>query len=352
MSLKTYHAKRKFERTPEPKGLVHPGITQQRFVVQKHAATALHYDFRLEHKGVLLSWAVPKGPSLSPVERHLAQQTEDHPLEYRHFEGVIPAGYGAGTVMVWDEGTFEWVRRDKNHLSFVLHGHKLRGEFALVRLPRAGAKAWLLLKARDKFAGRAKDAVIKAAPNSVITGRSLEEIARGAPAKAAFVKKIPGARRTAMLRKLPIQKPTLIAQPFSDPEWLFEPKWDGFRGLAYISGKKSELLSRNQQDLLRYFPPLADLSGSLAAKRAVLDGEIVSIDKKGVSHFADLKEGQQENLFYVVFDLLYVDGYSLLNTPLEQRKAWLRALLRSISRKIACTASYAVRPRYRTLPLG
>lgn len=326
MSLKVYQAKRKFTKTPEPRGLVHPSANQRRFVIQKHDATALHYDLRLEHNGVMLSWAVPKGPSENPKERHLAAATEDHPLEYRHFEGIIPEGYGAGTVMVWDHGTFDWVNRAPDHISFILHGKKLRGEYALVRLPRAGAKSWLLLKKRDRFAN-SKASVLKREPNSVITGRSLEEIEQGAPAKAATIKKIPGIIRAKIPEKLSVQKPTLITQSFNDPEWIFEPKWDGFRGIAHIQGKKLRLQSRNQLDLLKYFPELKTIATAIAAKSAVLDGEIVSIDKKGVSHFVDLKVGRQENLFYVVFDLLYLDGYSLLSVPLETRKELLRALL-------------------------
>ncbi len=332
MSLKVYQAKRKFAKTPEPRGLVHPSANQRRFVIQKHDATALHYDLRLEHGGVMLSWAVPKGPSENPTERHLAAATEDHPLEYRHFEGIIPEGYGAGTVMVWDHGTFDWVNRATDHLSFILHGQKLHGEYALVRLPRAGARSWLLLKKRDQYAN-SKASILKREPNSVITGRSLEEIEKGAHAAAVALKNIPGVVRAKMPDKLAVQKPTLITQPFNDPEWIFEPKWDGFRGIAYIHRNKNQrdnkmqLRSRNQLDLLRTFPELKNIASAIAAKSAVLDGEIVSIDKKGVSHFVDLRAGRQENLFYVVFDLLYVDGYSLLNVPLQTRKELLRALL-------------------------
>ncbi|MFO0704869.1 MAG: DNA ligase D [Candidatus Andersenbacteria bacterium] len=335
MSLGRYHAKRRFEHTPEPRGVAYPSNTQ-RFVVQKHDATNLHYDLRLEHKGVLLSWAVPKGPSADPTVRHLAAQTEDHPLEYRHFEGVIPEGYGAGTVMVWDTGTFDWVERKRDHYSFILHGKKLRGEYALVKFARAGGKSWLLLKKRDHFAQRGS--LVTNQPNSVITGRSLAEIQKGQPAKNSFIKTLAGARYTGFPRAIPVMKPTLIAEPFSDPEWLFEIKWDGFRGIAYVqSGTTArsrggsghlKLISRNGLDLLERFPEVADVGSGLAARQAVVDGEIVALDTKGRSRFEGLKTGGKRSLLYYVFDLLYLDGYDLRNVPLLERKALLRAITR------------------------
>ncbi len=325
-SLKVYQQKRKFSSTPEPKGLA-LSSSQKRFVIQKHAANRLHYDLRLENHGVMLSWAVPKGPSENPKNKHLAAQTEDHPLEYRHFEGVIPEGYGAGTVMVWDQGTFEWVKKSKNHYSFVLAGEKLKGEYALVRLPKAGAKAWLLLKKKDKFASAAKK-IIDRLPNSVITGRSLNEIKKGSPAKKVTIRKITGAKLKAMPKKITVMKPTLISKSFNDPEWIFETKWDGFRGLALINGSKLDLRSRNWLDLKERFPELSDIKQAFAGKNVIADGEIVSLDSKGVSHFALLREDQpSRNLVYQVFDLLYLDGYDLRNTPLEERKALLRAIL-------------------------
>jgi bifunctional non-homologous end joining protein LigD len=326
-ALGRYHAKRRFTKTPEPKGLAF-ATSQQRFVVQKHHATQLHYDFRLEHKGVMLSWAVPKGPSDNPAEKHLAAHTEDHPLEYRHFEGIIPEGYGAGTVMIWDNGTFEWVRRGKDHYSFILHGQKMRGEYALVRLQRAGPKAWLMLKKKDRYARTGK-ALINRAPNSVITGRSLEEIKKGAPVKAAFIKKLPAARRAALPRSRFVtpMKPTLITKAFSDPEWIYEMKWDGFRGIAAIDSKKVTLKSRNEKDLFEYFPELKNIDDAFAARSVIIDGEAVSLDKKGVSRFSGLGlEERARNMRFEVFDLLYLDGFDLTGVPLEQRKALLRAI--------------------------
>jgi bifunctional non-homologous end joining protein LigD len=325
-ALGRYQAKRTFEKTPEPKGLAF-ATSQQRFVVQKHHATQLHYDFRLEHKGVMLSWAVPKGPSDNPVDKRLAAHTEDHPLEYRHFEGIIPEGYGAGTVMVWDNGTFEWVRRGADHYSFILDGQKMRGEYALVRLRRAGPKAWLMLKKKDRHARKGR-ALINRLPNSVITGRTLDEIKKGAPVKAAFIKKL-SAQRAALPRNgfIAPMKPTLITTAFSDPEWLYEIKWDGFRGLALIDGKRLLLKSRNNKDLLDWFPELKNISEAFAARRAIIDGEVVSLDKKGISHFSDLGEGSQgRNIRFEVFDLLHLDGFDLTDVPLEKRKALLRAI--------------------------
>jgi bifunctional non-homologous end joining protein LigD len=326
VSLKTYQKKRSFKKTPEPRGYVFP-TTQQRFVVQKHDATNLHYDLRLEHKGVMLSWAVPKGPSDNPADKHLAAQTEDHPLEYRQFEGVIPEGYGAGTVMVWDQGTFEWVRRGEGHMSFVLHGSKMRGEFVLVKLRRAGSKAWILFKKKDRYARRGAK-LVNRLPNSVITGRTLKEIEAGQPAKVAFIKKLAGAKKAGLLRRVPVMKPTLVAKSFNDAEWWFESKWDGFRGIAYLDRGKVNLLSRNQLPLLDRFEPLRNIADAFAARRAVVDGEIGSFDAKGVSRFSLLHFGQLADLKYMVFDLLYLDGYDLRGVPLEIRKGLLRAILR------------------------
>jgi bifunctional non-homologous end joining protein LigD len=340
-SLSRYQAKRKFNRTPEPKGVEGKvyATTQQRFVVQKHDATNLHYDLRLEYKGVMWSWAVPKGPNTDPTVRHLAARTEDHPLEYRHFEGVIPEGYGAGTVMVWDFGTFEWVERHRDHLSFILHGTKLQGEYALIKFARAGGKSWLLLKKRDRFAKRGS--IIAAKPNSAVTGRSLAEIEKGAAVKRSFVGGLEGAAADSMatLRghgakaSAIVMKPTLIAEPFSDPEWLFETKWDGFRGLAYVEPKRDhlQLISRNGLDLLERFPEVADIASGFAAHKAVVDGEIVALDDKGREHFEGLRtdeNGAARNLVYKAFDLLYLDGFDLRNIPLWQRKALLRAIMR------------------------
>ncbi|MFH0831097.1 MAG: DNA polymerase ligase N-terminal domain-containing protein, partial [Parcubacteria group bacterium] len=306
MPLKRYHAKRSFAQTPEPRGVAYP-TTQQRFVIQKHAASSLHYDLRLERQGVMQSWAVPKGPSEDPRLRHLAAQTEDHPLEYRHFEGVIPQGYGAGTVLIWDQGTFEWVGRGRDHLSFFLHGRKLRGEYVLVKFGKAGQKSWILFKKHDRFARQRS--ITKLKPNSVVTGRSLFEVEQGSPAKKAYLTALAGAKPASLPRHLLVQKPTLIAKPFSDPEWLFESKWGGLRSLAFFDGQRLRLVGPNNLDLLARFPELKELSQSLAARRALLDGEVVGPTFK-------------------VFDLLYLDGFDLRRVPLLQRKALLRAILR------------------------
>jgi len=327
MSLAKYHAKRRFNKTPEPRG-VEFSTEQRRFVIQKHAATRLHYDLRLEHKGVMLSWAVPKGPTQDPKVRHLAAHVEDHPLEYRHFEGVIPEGYGAGTVMVWDFGTFEWVERHKDHYSFILHGTKLQGEYALIKFARAGEKSWLLLKKRDRFAKRGS--ITTKLPNSAVTGRSLDEIEAGKPVKRPFIRKLSGVHPAAQPRTVGVMKPTLIEKAFSDPEWIFETKWDGFRGIAYVSGKKLRIVSRNGLDLLERFPDVGDIGSGIAAKQAVLDGEILALNDKGLERFEGLRlsSGKKHTLVYAVFDLLYLDGFDLRGVPLLQRKAMLRAIMR------------------------
>ncbi|MFO0702828.1 MAG: DNA ligase D [Candidatus Andersenbacteria bacterium] len=346
MALAEYQRKRRFAgraATPEPRGVAHAArvsqsgsSSQNRFVIHKHAARALHYDVRLEFRGVMWSWAVPKGPSDNPHDRHLAQRVEDHPLEYRHFEGVIPSGYGAGTVLVWDRGTFEWVKRAPDHVTVIFSGSKLRGEYALVRLRRAGPKSWLMIKANDRAArlkARGRSLLVNRAPNSVVTGRSLEQVRTGAPARASAIATLPGVRRAALPRTIDVMKATLVAKPFTDPEWLFETKWDGFRGIATIDGKRLTLVSRNNLDLLDRFPGLRDLPTGVAARRAVLDGEVVRLDSRGVSRFVLMKgEGAATppgtETLYETFDLLHLDGYDLTHVPLEERKAMLRAIVK------------------------
>jgi len=344
MPLHEYHRKRRFAgrgATPEPRGIAHVGpSSQNRFVVHEHRATRLHYDVRLEFRGTMWSWAVPKGPSDNPHDKRLAQRVEDHPLEYRHFEGVIPSGYGAGTVVVWDRGTFEWVKRAKDHVTVIFSGSKLRGEYAFIRLRRAGPKSWLMIKAGDRYARpkargpNGKNELVRRLTGSVVTGRTLDQVAAGVPARASAVRALPGARRAAFPRSVEVMKPTLIEKPFSDPSWIFETKWDGFRGIATIDGKrKLKLVSRNNLDLLDRFPDLGKVGASLAARRAVLDGEVVRLDEKGVSRFALLKgEGaatpESITNYYYAFDLLHLDGYDLTHVPLEERKAMLRAIIR------------------------
>jgi bifunctional non-homologous end joining protein LigD len=356
-SLATYRKKRDFGQTPEPSGRKEKtrkasARSKLRFVVQMHHATRLHYDFRLEADGVLASWAVPKGPTLAPGDRRLAMHVEDHPLDYRDFEGNIPKGqYGAGSVIVWDRGTYSLAEGDdpakeiaNGKITFVLHGKKLRGEFTLVKMkPREGehGEPWLLIKDRDEYSDPRYDPVDH--PESVKSGKTLDDVA-GDPRARTWQSK-PSARQTAAPRRAakikrdPIPHPkslmlaTLIAEPFDDPDWLFEIKWDGYRALCTVEEKNFSLVSRNGLDMLRRFPDLKELAGAFASLPVVVDGEIVSLDAKGRSEFQRLQESQKKpaGLTYAVFDLLYADGTDLRSTPLEERKSLLERLIRDDS---------------------
>jgi bifunctional non-homologous end joining protein LigD len=346
--LEEYRRKRRFDRTPEPRG----GTSARRgslFVVQKHAARRLHYDLRLEIDGVLKSWAVPKGPSLHPADKRLAVQTEDHPLEYAHFEGVIPEGsYGAGTVMLWDRGSYEVVGHSpvseqvaRGELKCILHGDKLRGGFALVRLRRSEkGNEWLLIKHKDTSADPKWN--IEEHDGSVLTGRSLDEIAKDLPPKSApqpiSPEELEGAPKGAMPSRLAPMLAVSMDQPFSDPAWLFEIKWDGVRALTWVTDGRVEMRSRTGRVITRQYPELEVLPQCLEANQAILDGEIVVLQEHGHSDFERLQERMHVNLpsakllskapvTYYVFDLLYCDGYDLRETPLVRRKGLLHRLL-------------------------
>lgn len=337
MGLREYLRKRTFNKTPEPKGSSDKKDGRLRFVVQKHDATRLHYDFRLELDGVLKSWAVPKGPSLNPEDHHLAVQTEDHPYDYRNFEGVIPEGnYGAGNVIVWDEGWYE-ARKDtpdsektlraelkKGHLTFVLHGSKLRGEFALIKMHDADdEKAWLLVKKDDEYAEKTD---VLNHGESVKTHRSIESVA-GIPATASY----PKVAKPWMVKPMLC---TLVDEPFSRENWLFEIKWDGYRAIGSKKGRDVELYSRNQKDFSKY-KPVAEALRQLDHD-VVVDGEIVMVDKAGVSHFESLQNyarrgesdwHQEEFLQYQIFDILWCDGHDVRTMPLVERKALLKSVI-------------------------
>jgi bifunctional non-homologous end joining protein LigD len=383
--LDEYRRKRKFDRTPEPSGdEPQPGVKAKQprkrilggeptsneedarwkasvkarpastahgdtFVVQKHSATRLHYDFRLAVEGTLKSWAVPKGPSLNPDDKRLAVMTEDHPLDYAGFEGKIPAGnYGAGTVMVWDRGTFSTIgdapagrQIASGEIKFSLNGEKLRGSFVLVKLKQSQkGNEWLMIKHRDADADLAWD--VDGHDGSVLTGRTLEEIAEEMPPKREPAPlgagELPGARKSAMPAKTGLMLSSPLARPFSDPKWLFEIKWDGVRTLARIADGALELVSRNGLDVTKQYPELAELPRVTSARQAILDGEIVALDEKGHSEFARLQQrmhvrapapalvGQVPATYYV-FDLLYCDGYDLRQVALVERKEFLKRLL-------------------------
>jgi len=343
--LEPYRRKRRFEKTPEPPGA--PGVFPgNRFIVQKHAARRLHYDFRLEIDAVLKSWAVPKGPSLNPADKRLAVQTEDHPLEYADFEGTIPAGeYGAGTVMVWDRGTFELVGKQtlgeqlaRGELKFILQGRKLRGSFVLVKLKRSEkGNEWLLIKHKDAAADGHWD--IEEHDGSVLTGRALEEIAEGLPgAYRLMPAELEGARKAPPPERVAPMLTTLAEKPFSHPDWLFEIKWDGVRALAWLQDGRVTLRSRTGQDITAQYPELHLLPQRLQAKQAILDGEIVILEASGRSDFERMQERmhvrrptaglqQKAPVTYYVFDLLHCDGYDLRRVPLAERKRLLRGLL-------------------------
>src|SRR4029077_20068916 len=288
--------KRRFDRTPEPSS---PNAVPQfegTFVVQKHAARRLHYDFRLAIDGVLKSWAVPKGPSLNPADKRMAVQTEDHPMSYADFEGNIPPGnYGAGTVMVWDRGYFriEGQRGAQEQLAhgeikFRLSGEKLSGSFVLVRTKRGEKQPeWLMIKHQDDAVDSAWN--IDAHDGSVLTGRTLDEIAGELPPRREPLplqpSELEGAKKGPIPETLSPMLATLIERPFSDPDWLFEIKWDGARTLAWIEDGEIRLCSRAGNAVTEQYPELASLPQHISARRALLDGEIVVLDEKGRSEF-------------------------------------------------------------------
>jgi bifunctional non-homologous end joining protein LigD len=353
MKLTEYLSKRKFERTPEPKPGASHGDTGLRFVIHKHAARALHYDLRLELEGVLKSWAVPKGPSLDPSLKRLAVMVEDHPLEYKDFEGVIPEkSYGAGSVIIWDRGFYhhpaahdvhesekrllEGLR--KGDLKFVLEGEKLRGEFALVKTGKEG-KSWLLLKKKDRTAPAGD---ILRENRSVVSHKTLEEMLESGAQKPFSRKKTNQIRihetleredlKDVLTKTMPHNlKPMLatpIEKPFDNPDWIFEVKWDGYRAIAEIRNRSVALYSRNGISLNKKFSPVADALRTFGFD-AILDGEIVVVDEEGRADFQMLQhyaEGKGYLLYYV-FDLLYFQGHDLTRMPLQKRKDFLKKIL-------------------------
>jgi bifunctional non-homologous end joining protein LigD len=362
MPLEEYRRKRDFAATPEPA----PGDLAERsgrFTVQRHRATALHYDFRLEIGGVLVSWAVPKGPTLDPGERRLAMRTEDHPIEYLDFEGVIPERqYGAGDVIVWDWGHFEPEAETPDpaaalragEIKFVMHGERLRGRFVIVRTGGRGSRRdaareqWLLIHKRDAFAVEGWDA--EDHPTSVRSGRTNDEVRDGVPARFDLPAPAPAgeidlsaAVEASMPDFIPPMRATLATNPFNDPDWLFEVKWDGYRVEAVIRDGHARLWTRNRQDAARYFPDLAGPATWIDAREAIVDGEVVALDEEGRPRFSLLqdrtgirtgrvagskKPGPPAPIVFQAFDLLHLDGRSLVEVPLEERKRLLRSRLR------------------------
>ncbi len=364
MSLATYRSKRNFKRTSEPAGRTHRGDASGKYVIQKHAASHLHYDFRLELDGVLLSWAVPKGPSIDPGDKRLAMHVEDHPLEYGDFEGTIPAAeYGGGTVMLWDEGTWhpEGNARDgynKGHLRFSLQGARLSGAWSLVRTSgskfggRDGKQAWLLIKSNDAFA-QPDSAIVDETTDSVRTGRTMQQIAESgsrtsrarpapvqdakrrvtapsSPARSGSDKKV-GGTRAALPARLQPMLATLVAKAPSGEDWVHEIKYDGYRMLARIAKGKCALFSRSGKDWTATFGNVASELARLNLKDAWIDGEVVTLDEHGRSRFQKLQAAlaapSDASFSFFVFDLPYLDGRDLRSLPLRERKARLRDVI-------------------------
>jgi bifunctional non-homologous end joining protein LigD len=358
-NLEQYRAKRDFKVTSEPSGRGRKARSKSAsgiFVIQKHDATRLHYDLRLEHDGVLWSWAVTRGPSLDPSERRLAVHVEDHPVDYGSFEGNIPKGqYGAGAVIVWDEGTWEpegdpAAGMKKGHLRFELAGNKLNGGWHLVRLkrrPREKRDNWLLIKSDDEFARRKGD-ILEEAPESVKSGLTIEDVAEGrkmpqrgkAKARAdktsrAGEKKKTAKSRTAMPGFIPPCLARLQEKPPAGEEWLHEVKFDGYRMQAHVKNGKVKLYTRSGLDWTRKFgTDIPEALAGLDLDTAIIDGEIVVLGDNGVSTFSALQlalsEQHHERMIFYVFDLLHLDGDDFAPEPLFDRKERLRDLLAGI----------------------
>jgi bifunctional non-homologous end joining protein LigD len=353
-SLDTYLRKRDFDKTPEPRGrkVRRKPSEPLQFVVQKHGARRLHYDFRLELDGVLKSWAVPKGPSLVPGERRLAVATEDHPLAYAAFEGVIPRGeYGAGPVVVWDRGYWSCegdprAGLKRGRLDFTLEGEKLRGGWRLVRMGEEGDKEnWLLMKRRDAAALEGEpDALVRSQPASVLTGRDLDDVRadadrtwRGSDDASAMPvhalgdpSALEGAEARALPRKLEPQLATLVDAPPDATGWLHEMKLDGYRLLCVVDRGEVTLRTRRGNDWTERFGAIASDAERFGARTLVLDGEAVVLDAQGRPDFQALQNAMgsgQEELFLYAFDLLYLDGFDLRGASLRARKEALRLLL-------------------------
>jgi bifunctional non-homologous end joining protein LigD len=352
--LSAYRGKRDFTRTAEPAGAA-TGGEGNRFVIHKHSATADHYDLRLELDGVLKSWAVPKGPSLNPADKRYAAQTEDHPIEYIDFEGVIPEGeYGGGPMIVWDSGTFAPMNDPheglaKGDFKFRLWGEKLKGGWVLIRMkPKAGEANtnWLFVKEKDTGVDTKTD-ILKARPESVKSGLTIEQLLeadRKARRAAPSAKAVPAAKPAAVApgrvkgtvkAVMPkSMKPQLASQEDDPPKgegWIHEIKLDGYRTIAMIEGGKVKLLTRTGVDWTARYGVLADAFEALSVKQAIVDGETVVVDDAGVTHFEDLQQalhdGAGDRLTFFAFDLMHLDGYDLTKAKLIDRKDLLRAVL-------------------------
>ena len=371
MALDKYKEKRDSSKTPEPFGGKSAEKDALRFVIQKHAASHLHYDFRLEMEGVLKSWAVPKGPSTDPDVKRLAMMVEDHPYDYRTFEGIIPQGqYGGGTVIVWDEGTYvpaDFKAKTKkeldNHLlhdlhsgkiKFILKGKKLKGEFALIKAHGRGENGWLLMKLEDKYAS--KDDITEN-EKSAVSGKTLDQIAatstniygkKEAEPKREKIKQevtpkkqptesvkpeaktlLKKGKRSKIPSKIKPMLATLVNEPFDDPNWTYEVKWDGYRTVAYVEKGNVELSSRNNKSFTEKYYPIVNAMKEWAID-VVLDGEIIVVGKDGKANFGALQNWRSDadgDLIFYAFDILWYEGKNTMELPLYERQAILKEIL-------------------------
>lgn len=341
-SLTHYRKKRDFNKTPEPKG-TKAKKKRHLYLIQKHAASHLHYDFRLELDGVLKSWAIPRGPSLDPHDKRLAVEVEDHPVSYGSFEGIIPKGqYGGGTVMLWDTGTWEVIGDPheglaKGKLEFRLYGERLQGEWALVRMHSRekdkGRNNWLLIKHKDKIAREGKgDGLLNKHNTSVVSGRTMEKIA--SDSSSTWQSKAETRKKTKS-KPLPgfiaPELATLVDTMPEGEEWVHEIKFDGYRILAYIQDGNVRMYTRTGQDWTHKFHPLADVLRKMPVQNAIIDGEVIALNDEGISSFTLLQEalskGKTGELSYYVFDLLYLNGKNITHLPLLERKKKLKPLI-------------------------
>jgi bifunctional non-homologous end joining protein LigD len=367
-ALALYKKKRDFAKTPEPAEGGERATSALRFVVQKHWASRLHYDFRLELGGTMKSWAVPKGPSFDPKDKRMAVQVEDHPIAYNQFEGQIPAGqYGAGKVIIWDKGTWTPLgdaQKDyeAGKLKFALDGHKLRGRWTLVRMHGQGSEKqppWLLIKEHDEFERPAAEFnVVEEMPDSVsrLPERDLAPVPDKAPSKARAATRLaakPAGVKAALPKALSPQLATLVDQPPADvADWLFELKFDGYRLLARVQGKRVQLFTRNGHDWTAKMPELAQAIQKLPLKSGWLDGEILVMDN-GVPNFQALQnafdDARTGGIVYYVFDLPFLDGRDLRALPLQARREALRALFKGhkgrTTERVAFSESFEANPR-------
>lgn len=359
MSLTLYKKKRNFKQTPEPKSKSTKSVSKLSFVIQRHKATRLHYDFRLEMNGVLKSWAVPKGPSMNPNDKRLAIMVEDHPYDYKDFEGIIPEGnYGAGIVEIWDKGFYSDTENSNKKvaekklleelktgtLKFTLYGKKLKGEFALVKMKNSEDNTWLLLKHKDEFAVdeeyNSDELTPKNSPiNKLINKQNSEKLPI---AKKRSVKKKSVTTETEKKKvkkylpgktyKVPNYIRPMLAKetemPFNSKDWIYEIKWDGYRAIAEVNGNNVKLYSRNGTSFNNSYPVIVDALSKMKIN-AVLDGEIVALDKNGLPSFQLLQNYNYDHpLIYYVFDVLYIDKKKISSLPLLERKLQLEKLLK------------------------